>query len=304
VLLAASILATSTGSEAAPLEGRWTLDAHDRGDRVQLNLRRSWSERGSHGTWSWTDDFARSDLRGLPANRSADGPVSLELVRDAGTLHLEGRLDHGQGEGRFTFEPDPSFVADLKRAGYQTPTDEQLVRLCAEDLGRSWILNVRSLGIRETSIEALLRLRDNGVTTDFVRGVSAAGYSGLGTEDIIRLRNNAVTPDYLKGLGPGSGRRWSVEQVVRFRNNGLEASYVSALGAHFGADDIVRLHNNGIDATYVRDIRALGYESSSADDFVRLHNNGVSPAFVRRARELHGPVTTDELIRLRVNGAQ
>jgi hypothetical protein len=304
VLLAASILATSTRSEAAPLEGRWTLEARDRGDHVQLNLRRSWSERGGHGSWSWTDDFARSDLRGLPASRSADGPVSLALVRDAGTLHLEGRLDHGRGEGRFTFEPDASFVADLKRAGYETPTDEQLVRMCAENLGWSWIQGVRSAGIHASSIGDLLRLHDNGVTTEFVRGLAAADYGRLGMEEVIRLWVNGVSPEYIKGLGPGSGRRWPVEHLVRFRNNGLEASYVSALGPHFEAEDIVRLHNNGVEASYIRDIHALGYQSTSANDFVRLHNNGVSPAFVRRARELHGQVTTEELIRLRINGAQ
>jgi hypothetical protein len=304
VLLAALILGTSARSETAPLEGRWTLDARDRGDQVQLNLRRSWSESGSHGSWSLTDDFARSDLRGLPASPSGEGPVSLALVRDAGTLHLEGRLDHGRGEGRFTFEPDASFVADLKRAGYETPTDEQLVRMCAENLGRSWIQDVRSLGVRDPSIADLLRLHDNGVTPEYVRGLAAAGYRGLGTEEIIRLRVNGVTPEYVKGLGPGSGRRWSVEQLVRFRNNGLDASYVNTLGPRFEAEDIVRLHNNGVAASYVRDIRALGYESASADDFVRLHNNGVSPAFVRRARELHGQVTTEDLIRLRVSGAQ
>jgi len=305
LLLVSSLLAgAAIRSEAASIEGRWSLDARGGGDRVHLNLHRSWSEGGSQGSWSWTDDFARSDLRGLPAGPAQEGPVSLTLARDAGSLHLEGRLDHGQGEGGFTFERDTTFVAFLKRAGYATPTDDELLRMCAEDLGRSWIQDVAALGIRGSSIADIFRLRDNGVTTEFVRGLAAAGYGGLGSEEIVRLRVNGVTPEYIGGLGPANGRRWSVEEVVRFRNNGLEAAYVSALAAKFDAEDIVRLHNNGVEASYVRDFRKLGYESASADEFVRLHNNGVSPDFARRARELHGPVTTEELIRLRVNGAQ
>jgi len=303
-LLAAVSSVAAAPCGAAPIEGRWTLEAHERGDRVQLNLRRSWSEAGSHGSWSWTDDFARADLRGLPASPSAEGPVALSLVRDPGTLRLEGRLDRGHGEGSFTFERSADFVADLKRAAYENPTDDELLRMCAEDLSRSWIQSVRSLGIQESSIGGLLRLRDNGVTTEFVRGLAAADYGGLGTDELIRLRVNGVTPEYVKGIGTRNGRRWAVDDVVRFRNNGLEAAYVKALGPHFEAEDLLSLHNNGVEASYVRDFRALGYESASADDLVRLHNNGVSPEFARRARELHGPVTTEELIRLRVNGAQ
>lgn len=304
-LLAVAVAAAGTPAWAGPIEGTWTLDVRQGKDHVQLDLRRSWNQGGSHGSWRHTDDVPRSQVRGLPAaGRVPDGPASLALVREAGTLHLEGRLDHGHGRGRFTFEPDAGFVADLRRAGYQDVRDEVLVRLCIEDLNRAWIQDARSLGLRDVTLSDLLRLRDNGVKLEFVRALVSAGYGGLDANDVIRLSDNDVTSDYVRSLDAHSGQRWSVEQVVRFRNNGVEAPYVSALASYFEADDIVRLHDNGVEVSYVRDFRALGYEAATANDFVRLRNNDVSPAFARRARELHGPISTEDLIKLRNNGAE
>ena len=298
-------MATTTAAIATTgIEGRWTLDARDRGDHARLNLSRSWNRGASNGRWSSTTDISRGELRGLPASRGFDGPVTLSLVRESGTLHLEGRLNDGRGSGRFTYERDPGFVADLERAGFHDVNDEQLIRLCIDGLGRAWIKDLRSLGLHDPTLEDLVRLYDNDVKPEFMRALVSAGYGGLGVEDIIRLRNNDVTADYVRGLGVRRGWHPSVEDVVRFRNNGLESAYVSALAPHFDAEEMVRLHNNDVSADFVREFRALGYESATADELVRLRNNDVSPAFARRALTLHGRVTTEELIKLKVNGVE
>ena len=303
-LLAAAVAVAATPTCAEPVAGRWTLDMQG-GDRLRLNLSRSWNLGGSRGSWSHTDDVSRSELRGLPpTGRTPDGPISLAVVRDAGTLHLEGRLEHGHGEGRFTFEPDAGFVAALRRAGFADVGDGDLVRFCVEGLGLAWIQDIASLGLPDPTLSDLLRLHNNGVRPEFVRALKSAGYDGLDVERLVRLWNNGVSAEYVRGLAGPAGRSWPVEQIVRFHNNGVEAAYVSALAPYFEAEDLVRLHNNGVEVAYVRDLRALGYESATANDLVRLRNHDVSPAFARRARELHGPVSTEDLIRLRVNGAE
>jgi len=303
-LLAVALAAAAAPAWAGPVEGRWTLDLRGSSGRVLLGLSRSWSQGGSRGSWNYTHDVGRSELRGLPTTgRAPDGPISLAIVREAGTLHLEGRLEHSHGEGRFTFQADAGFAADLSRAGFQDVGDEDLVRLCVEDLGLAWIQDLDSLGLHDATLSDLLRLHHNGVKPEFVRALVSAGYD-VDVERVIRLWVNGVSAEYVRGLEAPPGGPWPVEQIVRFHNNGLEAAYVSALARYFEAEDLVRLHNNGVEASYVRDFRALGYESATASDLVRLRNNGVSPAFARRARELHGPVSTEDLIRLRVNGAE
>lgn len=302
-LLAWSLAAAPQRSPASPIEGTWTLDAR-KGDPVHLDLHRVWNQRGSHGSWSWSDDFRRGDLRGLPTDKGYRGDATWSLARDAGTVRFEGRLDRGRGSGRFTFEPDASFAADLKRAGYGDASDEDLMRLFAAGLGRTWVQEMASLGLDDPSIEDLLRLLDNDVKPEYIRGLASAGYRGLAVDEVIRLRINDVTPGYLKELGSPPGAHWSVDQAVRFRLNGVEAPYVKVLAPVIDGEGIVRLQQNGVSADDVLGFRALGYESATVDDFVRLRNNDVSPAFARRARDLHGAVTVEELIQLRVNGAE
>jgi len=303
IALLALVLASAPVA-AAPIEGDWTIDTRENGDHIELGFKRSWNRSGSHGAWSSTSDFERSQVRGLPAGKNPSGAVSLSLVRESGTIRMEGRMDDGRGGGRFTFEADQAFVADLKRAGFREVDDEQMLRVCVHDLDREWIRDTKSLGLRDPTLDGLLRLRSHDVTADFVRGLTAAGYSNLSVDEVVRLQSHGVTADYVRGLGKTPKQKPSVEEIVRFKSHGLEPSYVSALSRYFEPEEMVRLYTHGVSADYVREFRALGYQSASAEDFVRLQTHGVSPEFARRAQELHGKVTTEELIKLKMNGVE
>ena len=301
VLAFASALPMAARADAA--EQRWALDARDHGDQVQLNLRRAWSHGGDHVSWSSTTDVARADIHGLDRARG-NGPVSLTLDRDAGIVHLDGRFENGRGSGTFTFEPNREFIAALERAGFRDVTNEDLLRLCVDDLGLDWIRDARALGLRDASLDDLLRIHDRGIDPGFVRGLRDAGYERLTADDIARLHDHAVTLEYVRGIDAPPGRRPGVEDLVKFKDHGIEPGYVSALAPHYEPEEIVRLHDNGVGADYVRDFRALGYKSITAEELTRLHNNGVSPAFARRARELHGDVSVEDLIKLKTHGLE
>ena len=303
VLLATLLLLSMAAvpAIAAPISGSWIIDARDKEELVDLILRRSWNKGGSKGAWSHSTDIAPSELRGF---RKTDGPVSISIVREAGTLRLDGEMDHGRASGQFTFEADPTFAADLTRAGFGDATDEDLLRCCTHDVGRDWFRNFQSLGLRELTLDGLFRLSAHGVKPEFVRALSAAGYATLEVDDVVRLQVHGVSVDYVRGLGSSSGKKPTTDEIVRYKVHGLEPSYVSSLSRWFDPEEMVRLHLHGVSADYVREFRSMGYQSASVDDLVRLRNHGVSPAFARRAQELHGRVTTEELIKLKVNGIE
>src|SRR5882757_10732333 len=100
-------LAAFTARAAQP-HGVWHLS--DRTDgRMQIELI-SDHNQNSH-------PIERNAFAGLTAaqmDASADTPVDFRLVRDAGTLHFTGSFVHGDGVGRFTFEPNASYVATLR----------------------------------------------------------------------------------------------------------------------------------------------------------------------------------------------
>ena len=288
----------------AAVEGQWKIDARGGGDQVQLNFTRTWNQGNSRGNWSSTEDYDRDDIRGLPSGTRAEGPVSMTIAREAGTIRLDGRMNDGQGSGKFTFTPDAAYVADLERYGFGKVSDEDVFRLCAHDVDRASIKEARSLGLRDLSLEGLIRMRANGVTPEFVRDLTGAGYRNLDVEQVIRLQVNGVTSKYFKGIVPSPGRQPTIEEIIRYKVNGLDPGYVTLLSAYFEPEEIVRLHLNGISADYVREFHALGYKSVTAEDLTRLRNNGVTSAFAHRALELHGRVTIEELIKLKINGIE
>src|SRR5262245_51530870 len=301
VVMMALVLAEPAG---ATIEGQWKIEPSSNSNAVHLTLERSWNESGSSGRWAWTDDFQRRELRGLPSG-DFHGPVTITLDREPGAFRLEGKFDGARGSGRFAFDGNPTFAAELERQGLGHASEEALLRRAADNLDRAWIQEARSLGLRDLSLENLIRMQDNGVTPEFVRGLAAAGYERLSTEEVIRLANNGVTIEYVRAISASKGKRPSVEHLVRFRNNGLDPKFVAGLSAWFDPEELIRLHNNGVAADEVRECRWLGYSAPSSDELVRLHDNGVTPAFARRAQSLHGrDVTIEELIKLHNNGVE
>src|SRR5438046_3985636 len=95
-------LAAFTARAAQP-HGAWHLSQRDDG-RMQIELI-SEHNNNSHS-------IERSAFTGLTAaqiDAGSDTPVDFRMIRDAGTLHFTGTFIHGDGVGRFTFEPNASY---------------------------------------------------------------------------------------------------------------------------------------------------------------------------------------------------
>src|SRR5262245_41383079 len=104
VLLAPSggVLAFAGSDGDGPISGAWTIEPTNwkqetaGGPAVQLTLQmRSPNGRGH---WNNSSPIALSELRGLSAGQmEGDGPVQFQVVRDAGTLSLDGSFRKGTG---------------------------------------------------------------------------------------------------------------------------------------------------------------------------------------------------------------
>jgi hypothetical protein len=76
--------------------------------------------------------------------------VYFDLVREAGTLHLEGNLGNGSGQGNFTFVPNPGFAAEMRSLRVQGVTPE-------------YIRRIRSMGHGNPSLDQIVNLRVQGI---------------------------------------------------------------------------------------------------------------------------------------------
>jgi hypothetical protein len=262
LVLAASLLSlstallpqgsTRTGEWTARLSDNWTRD-NDRWISIQL-------ERDDHRRWGVS--VRRAELPGIPETGDDwTGDARFALRRDAGTIDFEGSFRRGRGVGTYRFTPNPDYLAGMRRLGYGRIDDDDLFRLTAHDVSRTFVTSVQKEGYKDVSLDDLVRMRIHGATPDYVAEMRAAGISGLSVEELIRTRIHGATPRFIQDVKNAGYERLSVEELVR-----------------------MRIH--GVTPEFIKDIRGLGYSDLTLDDYVRMRIHGVTPQFIRELKDL------------------
>ncbi len=295
-------LAAFTATNArAVLHGSWhASEASDHS--IQLSLVRE------HNTFGHT--FELSTFTGLTSaqlHAGGDAPVKFSLVRDAGTVVLEGIFGEGEGGGRFTFTANPGYTSELRSMNVtwsDEMDDERLFMLAALDVSKGFIRDMQSIGYR-TSLEDYTRFRIHGVSAEYVRDMQSLGYRDLSAEDLVRFRIHGVHPDYIRALNE-YGYHPSAEDAVRFRIHGVSAELVKTLTSlgyrNISGEDLVRFKIHGVSSEYIRELKDLGY-TPAADDLVRMRIHGVSIDFIRSLKDAgYSGVPVDKLIEMRIHG--
>ena len=301
-----SPVAAGSSSDPDPTRGEWEIQRSNDlgGDKVKLRLHHEWSKGGDQSNMSYSSDIARDRLDISSGEwKASRADVSFDWTRDAGTVHFQGTLRHGEGSGDYEFEPDPRFRDELTRAGFREVDDYQMMRLAFHDIDRSW---VRGFAGRDLSLDDLVRFKVHDVSPDFVRAMSSGGYRGLSADDLVRFKVHGVEPRFVQELGDLGYDRPSPDDLIRLKVHGVEPSYIRELMAVASpkpsVDDVIRLHVHGVEASFARDFRSAGFDGLAADDLVRLKVHGVTPELAKRAKSRYRDVTVDDLIRLKVHG--
>lgn len=280
ILLFVYLLMTATTTHAA-LHGSW----HARQDiddtrKLHLNLVREHNQFGQ--------TFELRSFTGLSEaqlHASGDAPVKFSLVRDAGTVTLEGVFGDGEGGGRFTFNANPAFASDLRAMGVASSDDldeEKLFSLTALDVSRQFIRDMQAIGYRG-SLEDYTRFRIHGVNPEYVREMANLGYRDLSAEDLVRFRIHGVTPAYARDLN-GYGYHPSAEDIVRFRIHGVTPAYVrelKELGYTPNAEDLVRMRIHGVTTEFIRSLRDAGYNGVPVDKLIQMRIHGIDAKYLK-----------------------
>src|SRR5258706_11524167 len=97
----------------SPITGQWTISGPVFQDYVMLRIQCCNSGKSNMNTSS---PLSLNQLRGLTRNQleSSASVARFEIVRDAGTLRLEGYIQNGAGGGVFTFSPNANFVTEMR----------------------------------------------------------------------------------------------------------------------------------------------------------------------------------------------
>ena len=295
------------GEERGAVSGRWLLDFEQDGS-IHLTLKRRSDGRGHWNSWNNSSDYELSDFRGLQRpSGTSDAPSRFEMVRDAGTIAFEGRLDEAGGGGKFTHTPSPEYVAALRKMGYEPPSDsEDLFSLTVHDVSRAFIADLQVLGYKRVPLDDLVGMRIHGASSEFIRELKSLGYSGLSTDELVSMRIHGTTPAYIRQMKSLGYDALSADDLVSMRIHGATPEFVEDLRKlgyrDLSADDLVSMRIHGVTPEYIQDLQELGYRDVSADDLVSMRIHGVTIDYVRKMKARLKTVSVDELVSMRIHG--
>ncbi len=303
------LLALPAVAAADVIRGAWHISpqksvAPQAPGRIHLELSR---KNNHHGN---TMDV--SEFRGLDAiNSSTAGevPAHFQLVREAGTFDFTGTFQSGDGVGRFTFTPDPSYASRLRGLGItaEEMSDDKLFSLAILNVSSEFIGEMRALGYNE-SLSRYTAFRIHGATPEFVRSLQTLGYRNVPSDDLVAFRIHGVTPEFIRGMQAHGFNDVSGDRLVSFRIHGVTPEYVREMKAagFFDGTDAERLVSfriHGVTPEFARDMRELSVSNLSAAKLVAMRIHGVSSDYVRQLAELgYRNLSSDQLVSMRIHG--
>jgi len=288
--------------------GQWIVEPAREAGLLHLTLTYSSEKRGRGQSM---DSFSLSpeQLRGLtPAQMMSAGTnVQFQLVREAGTFNCEGWFKGGSGSGHFVFASNPAFVAELRKRGYEAPSEAQLFKLAMSDVGIALLDELQAQGYERPTLDQLVRMGDHGVSLEYVRALKAQGYSVQSVDLLTRMVDHGVSISFIKELEALGYKRLPVETLIRTVDHGVTPGYIQELAAlgqrDLTLEQLTRLVDHGVNVSFIKEIEAAGYGRPSLDQLVRLQDHGVNARFIEKmkARGFNN-LTIDELVKLADHG--
>ncbi len=313
--------------------GRWEAELRDGADRcglkddglcLQLTLRLG--SRLNRSTWGFpvsVDDFsglaARADDYSAPE-------VHFELRRDAGIVTFEGRFDEGDGRGDFSFVPNQEYRASLRKAGYGSAEDTELLALAVHNVSTERMTELAGRGYAKGGLDDLIAFSIHGVDPEFIDEMSSQGehldadelvalrIHGVDgsfkqalaeldlddEDDLVSLKIQGVDADYIRGLKDAGLEDLDVDQMVSAKIQGISPQWVRDMVESgledLDLDDLISAKIQGVDGRFVWAMRDAGLKDADLDDLVGLKIQGVSPAFARKYLEEEPDADADDVV--------
>jgi hypothetical protein len=235
-------------------------------------------------------------------NKPGTAPIQMVFKEDVGTIEWAGQRVGNKGTGRYTFTPNPEFLAAIQPHTVGDLPLQDLEHLAQHKVERAYFIQAASVNGGKVAVGEVMTLVNHGIPLEELKQW-AATRSALSIPQVIGLKNNGVPPEALKGFEqaqPGI----SVDEVIRYRQNGLNPDYVQAwiqAGFALKSEEFIRLRNHGVPIEFGQALRRGGF-SGSIEDILGLRNHGVSPDFYAGAMGAMPKLSNSEVVLLRQHG--
>jgi hypothetical protein len=275
----------SPAAAQSAVTGDWTasIDNEESG-KLHLNLERR-ADKGGRSNMGSGFDF--TDLQGLSREQVVrGGAVKFSIVREAGTVDLEGSFQNGRGAGTFRFTGSQGFVSAMKGRGFDFESESAGERDGREHENRLFaaaVLNVTtaladdllSADFGKLDVDDLFKAAIFKVDSKFMREMKASGFPGLGMEELVKARIFKIDAGF-------------VAEATRM---GFDKEPFESL---------VKMRIFKVTPEFVAETRGEGLTDVSVEDLVKLRIFKIDGEFIRRAKAAGVPLEVEELVQRRI----
>lgn len=293
--------------------------------------------RESNNRYHWNSSrcFEKSEFGELPRGQMGE----FYLTRASGKMTLKGVFDGNDGVGNFSFEPRPSFVADLDRLGYGTYEENELLLLFMADMNDDYlrflkdqgytpshqkllelaifyedldelkerISTVERLGYGKPSLKKLIELQIHGVNEKYIADLASAGFDDLGLNDVLKAKIHGLSSDFVKEMNQMGFSNLSFDRLTELAIHGISTEYVQELRdlgfSNLDPKEVLQSKIHGVSTERIADFQKAGFNDLTLDQAQKLAIHGVSAKYVAELRDLgYTNLSPGEVVQSKIHG--
>ena len=281
------------------IEGLWF--ATQKHDTIAMEFKTSTQNH----TWNDGGDFAVREFTSIPEGKKG----TFTVVRDGGTMVLNGSFDGDGGLGHFKFTPNKKYIAYLSTIQAGKFNEHDVMNLMTTNVSTAYLRAVaengytnikantfaglkyfkvseadlyywKHSGVKDITDMSLISAKINKIDSNYVRSIQKLGYKDITFQQLTILKSQNITPDYIKSL---SQARQSGKNSEDAASNGTELS------------EIINAKYEKLDSTYISSIEACGYNLTQ-QQLSQFKGLGITADYIKGIKQLGYNPSYNEVI--------
>lgn len=276
------------------------------GEDICFNFMSRSNAYNNNYQWNSSRCFDLAELGNLP--RNAMGVFTIR--RSSGTMTLKGIFEENDGVGNFSFEENPAFVEMLKKEGFGSYKERELLLFFMADMSEEYVRYIKSLGY-DPGHEDLLKLaifyEDQGEFAERLASLKRLGYGQPGFDKMIELEIHGVSEGLAKALAGAGFKDLSLQELIEAKIHGISPQYIDRMAkagfTNLSFDQMKNMAIHGVNPAYVDELKALGYGGLSASEIVNAKIHGVTVSGIADLKQAgFTNLSLEEAKNLRIHG--
>jgi hypothetical protein len=215
-----------------------------------------------------------------------------KLIREAGTMILKGEFEGSEGTGRYSFEPDASYISYIKSQGYDVK-EKKIIHFFLSDINKDYFNFLKTEGYTNLDDEELIAMAIHSVDKEYIQDVNGefrkVNYKKPSAEELVSMKIHDVDMEYIKSFGKELYEDLSVDQIISAAIHDVDPSYISKF-KDLGYDDLsfdnlISAAIHDVDIDYIKELRSAGYNDLSFDNLISASIHNVDPKYIKKFKD-------------------